>query len=230
LLTGRLVSSSGCVEATPEAAVAAATPEHAEHGLAARLVALRAGLKRALSPPIIACITGLLVGSVPILRRLLLPSPTGAAAPLPLYRCLDNLGRAYSPAALLVLAGSLAAPTSGKKAAKHQLGHSYTHVLAISIARFVCVPLCSFGLLQGALRLGVLEIDPLRDFILLLQSCMPSAQNAVLALQVDGAPERAANMARILLAVYLIAAFPVAGTLSFLLQRYSGGIGLAAVL
>jgi hypothetical protein len=53
----------------------------------------------------------------------------------------------------------------------------------------------------------------------------------VLALQVDGSPERAARMARVLLAIYLIAALPVAGILSLLLQRYSavGGVGLATL-
>ena len=58
-----------------------------------------------------------------------------------------------------------------------------------------------------------------------------SRQTSVLALQVDGSPERAARMARVLLAIYLIAALPVAGILSLLLQRYSavGGVGLATL-
>lgn len=200
------------------------------HALAARLAAVRAALSRAVSPPIIACVCGLLIGATPPLARLLLPSAAGAPSPLPLYRCLENLGRAYSPAALLVLAGSLAAPCSRERPRRGELGHRFTHVLAVSVARFVLVPICSFGLLQAALHVGLLPPDPLRDFILLLQSCMPSAQNAVLALQVDGEPARAARMARVLLAIYLLAAVPVAGTLSLLLQRYSGGIGLASLL
>ena len=252
LLTGRLVAASedgesaAAAEHAERAALHAASPGPRRHDATAspsqqpawvavamqRTLALRAGLRRVVTPPILALLVGLLVGSVPALHRRLVPSASlaGGGCPLPLYRCLDNLGRAYSPAALLVLAGSLGAATDGERPQPHELGHSYTHVLAISLARFAVVPACSFGLLQLALRVGVLPADPLRDFVLLLQSCMPSAQNAVLALQVDNTPLRAARMARILLAIYLVAAGPVAGTLSFLLQRYSGGIGLQATL
>eukprot|EP00316_Scyphosphaera_apsteinii_P012386 CAMPEP_0119303866 /NCGR_PEP_ID=MMETSP1333-20130426/5229_1 /TAXON_ID=418940 /ORGANISM="Scyphosphaera apsteinii, Strain RCC1455" /LENGTH=436 /DNA_ID=CAMNT_0007306637 /DNA_START=114 /DNA_END=1424 /DNA_ORIENTATION=+ len=196
---------------------------------AKRLASLRAGLQRALSPPILACLAGLVIGSTPPLSQLLLPSATGAPSPLPLYRCLDSFGKAYSPAALLVLAGSLAAPRAEQSPKLFELGHRFTHVVAISVARFVLVPLGSFGLIQASLWLGVLPVDPLRDFVLLLQSCMPSAQNAVLALQVDQKPEHAARMARMLLTIYLIATIPVAGTLSMLLQRYSSGMGVVGL-
>ena len=232
LLTGQLVSSperTGGEHGAGETATADATDATAVSRASSWRRGTLAGLQRALSPPIIACLIGLIIGSTPFLRQLFLPTAAGMASPLPLYRCFENLGRAYSPAALLVLAGSLAAPTDGTRAQENELGHSPSHVLAISLARFLLVPLGSFGLLQQALRLGWLPVDPLRDFVLLLQSCMPSAQNAVLAYQVSGAPSRAANMARILLAIYLVAALPVAGVLSLLLQRYSSGIGLAAL-
>ncbi|KAL1524959.1 hypothetical protein AB1Y20_019835 [Prymnesium parvum] len=188
---------------------------------------LRARLARAVNPPIVACLAGLLIGVTPPLRRLLLPSAAGAPPPLPLYRCLENFGKAYSPAAVLALAGSLATPAAGRPAAPHELGHRAAHVFAISLSRLVLVPLASFGALHAALRLRLLPADPLRDFVLLLQSCMPPAQNAVLALQVGDEPESAARMARVLLAVYLIAAVPVAGILSLLLQQYAGRLGLS---
>ena len=50
-------------------------------------------------------------------------------------------------------------------------------------------PLLSSALFQAALRAGLLPADPLRDLVLLLQSCMPSAQNSVLALQAEGISE-----------------------------------------
>ena len=50
----------------------------------------------------------------------------------------------------------------------------------------------------------------MRDFVLIMQSTMPSAQNAVLALQVSGEPSRASRMARLLLAIYLVATIPIA--------------------
>ena len=68
-----------------------------------------------LTPPIIACMCGLVVGAVPPLRALLLPPAAGGAAPLPVFSCLQTFGKAYAPAALLVLAGSLASADAAKK-------------------------------------------------------------------------------------------------------------------
>ncbi|EOD09217.1 hypothetical protein EMIHUDRAFT_452869 [Emiliania huxleyi CCMP1516] len=231
--TATAAALSPATSATAATAATAALPVGAAR--AARLRQLRASLRRALSPPIAACLAGLVVGSAPPLRAALLPAAAPSAPSLqswlPLFRCLEALGKAYSPAALLVLAGSLAAPTEQRRAGEGELGASASHVVAIAVARFCAVPLLSFALLHAALRAGLLPADPLRDLVLLLQSCMPSAQNSVLALQVDGSPERAARMARVLLAIYLIAALPVAGILSLLLQRYSavGGVGLATL-
>ena len=42
--------------------------------------------------------------SSPPLRRALVPLSASASAPLPLYASLSSLGKAYAPAALLVLA------------------------------------------------------------------------------------------------------------------------------
>ena len=62
--------------------------------------------------------------------------------------------------------------------------------------------------------------------MLLMQSCMPSAQNSVLALQVRGAPERATLMARMLLVVYVAAAVP----LSLLITCFLQATGVGAML
>ena len=87
------------------------------------------------------------------------------------------------------------------------------------LTRFLLLPLTFAGLLNAANRAGLLPPDPLRDFILLMQAAMPSAQNTVLALQVAGEPSRASRMARRLLVIYLAAALPVAIVLSAALQR-----------
>eukprot|EP00965_Chrysotila_dentata_P038993 1296052-Pleurochrysis_carterae.AAC.1 len=70
---------------------------------------LRLLLSKILTPPIIGCLAGLMVGLVPPLRALLLPSASGEQSALPLYRCLRTFGKAYAPSAVLVLAGSFAA-------------------------------------------------------------------------------------------------------------------------
>ena len=188
---------------------------------------------RVLTPPIIACMCGLVVGAVPPLRALLLPPAAGGAAPLPFYSCLQTFGKAYAPAALLVLAGSLASADAAKKGGGGTKGdgdgylrHRVPQLVAISLARFALVPLATAALLAAASAAGLVPADPLLHFMLLMQSCMPSAQNSVLALQVRGAPERATLMARMLLVVYVAAAVP----LSLLITCFLQATGVGAML
>jgi len=98
-------------------------------------------------------------------------------------------------------------------------------VLAV---RFVLLPLAFGTLLTGATRSGLLSPDPLRDFVLLMQSAMPPAQNTVLALQIAGEPPRAARMARRLFVIYSLAALPLAFILSGAIARTGVAAGAAA--
>jgi len=195
--------------------------------------------QRVLTPPIVGCLAGIVVGSVAPLRTLLVPLD-GRLAPLPFHRCLSVFAKAYSPAALLVLASSLAPeksthslPSEGEgargavPAARTDGGGDGFTIGVVATIRFVLLPLSFSCLLRLASHFHLLQPNPLRDFMLLLQATMPSAQNAVLALQVSGEPARASRMAKLLLCIYLIAALPVAGVLTLALQR--SGLG-AAVL
>lgn len=192
--------------------------------------------RRVLTPPILGCLAGLLVGSLPPLRALLLPASAGGSAlcVLPIYRCLSYFGKGYGPAALLVLASSLAlkppeAPAilaaedrddgDGTTTTMDELGF-------VMLVRFVLMPLVVSGLLGLAKSARLLAPDPLRDFMLLLQATMPSAQNTVLALQVSAQPNRASRMARLLLAIYLSAALPIAVVLSVALQSSGVLVGI----
>jgi len=199
--------------------------------------------KRVLTPPIMGCLAGIVVGAVPPLRALLVPAAGSATAlfPLPLHRCIEAFGKAYSPAALLVLASSLALPSVPKSpegtesiALSTPTGKGpIREIGTVLLTRFLLLPLAFAGLLGAAKRAGLLPPDPLRDFILLMQAAMPSAQNTVLALQVAGEPSRASRMARRLLVIYLAAALPVAVVLSAALQRsglLAAGAAAAAAL
>ena len=179
--------------------------------------------RRVLTPPILGCLVGIVVGALAPLRALLVPPAT----PLPLHRCLEVFGKAYSPAALLVLASSLGLPapatpptlatTSG--ASDSERPRIARDLGTVMLVRFALLPLAFSALLTLAKRTGLLPPDPLRDFVLTLQASMPSAQNAVLALQVAGEPARASRMARLLLVIYVAAALPVALVLSLALQQ-----------
>jgi len=166
---------------------------------------------RVLSPPILACFLGVLFGGVPPLRDLMVrPS-----APLsPVFTALRTLGAAYTPAGLLVLAGSLSG-TSTENQPKKDL---YKLLGGVSFSRFVIAPLVAVGLIRLLEWIKIMPADPVMVFVILLQSCMPSAQNSVVILQVEQKQEAAKLMAQMLCLLYILALLPTSGMITLFLQ------------
>jgi predicted permease len=195
-------------------------------------------VKKVLSPPVIGSILGVIVGGVPVLQRAFF----GGGIATPLTGALQTLGTAYLPAAILVLAGSLvgakpatattpAAPapatavtpatgTNGAAAATvAKTAPSLKAIVAIFISRFLLAPLLSLGLLQSFVSAGLLGPAGTRaravvTFVLLMEGCMPPAQNSVIMLQLEGLKERASTMAKLLTLMYSLAVIPVTFLLS----------------
>ncbi|CAM9855393.1 unnamed protein product [Ascophyllum nodosum] len=183
--------------------------------------------KRIVSPPVMGCVAGMVVGLLPWGKTLLL----GKSAPLsPVFDAIKRLGSAYLPAAILVLAGSIAPPGSKPAAAAAAATTAATEgtsgssaafakrVVAIMASRFLVMPFVAAGLLMSGARMKLIPYDKVLWFVLLMQGCMPSAQNSVVILQMEKKPERAASMAKTLTAVYLLSAVPMAVLLSGILQ------------
>ena len=185
---------------------------------------LRQLAARVLSPPVLGSLAGLIVGMVPFLRNLFVPA-TGALHSI--FGAAQTLGAGYLPAVLLVLAGSMTptAPTAEEveavaaaKAAKKsgvaaaagggdQLAF-IKQIVAIYAARFVLMPAMGFALVAAAKKhvpsLATLLTDPVLVFVLLLETCMPSAQNGTVVLQLLGNRGAAARMARVLMFIYVL--------------------------
>ena len=76
--------------------------------------------------------------------------------------------------------------------------------------RFVLMPAFALAMVEAGKRIGLLPSgDPLLIFVLLLQGCMPSAQNSVLILQLEKRPHAAASMARLISTVYVLSILPI---------------------
>lgn len=120
-------------------------------------------IKRALSPPLIAAITGLLVGLSAIRREFVTTS---------FYTALQTLGAGYAPVAVLILAGSLA--RKPKKTEKSQLSKV---AVGISATRFVLFPMYAMAILRYVPRLFK---TPYAILAMLLEAIMPPAQNSTL--------------------------------------------------
>lgn len=172
---------------------------------------------RILSPPVVGSILGMIVGSIPLLKRVLIAS-TGVLNPF--YEALRTLGSGYLPAVLLVLAGSLAAPqdkadeeTQTSKATlvetiKKNRSFGF-QILTIYLAKFFFLPTLSFFLVSTARKYipfinEIFSKNPLLLFILLLETCMPSAQNTTVILQLKGEKSAAGRLARVLMLIYVL--------------------------
>lgn len=81
------------------------------------------------------------------------------------------------------------------------------------------MPLLALAMVEAGKKLGILPTnDPLFIFILLLQGCMPSAQNSVLILQLEKRPQAAASMARLISTIYVLSIIPIGLLLRALLS------------
>ena len=138
--------------------------------------------------------------------------PTHLLSPQPPTHPPTN--SAYLPTVLLVLAGSLA---QGLKELRDPSILSRT--FAIMLSRFVFMPLTAFAFLQMGLCFSFIpSTDSLLAFILLLQACMPCAQNTVVILQLQERPEAAASMAKLVSLIYILSTLPMGVLLSIVLQ------------
>lgn len=81
-------------------------------------------------------------------------------------------------------------------------------VLAVYFAKFFVAPVVGFATLAALKErvpfLASAMTDPILVFVLLLEACMPSAQNLAVILQLQGNRAGAARIARLLLALYVL--------------------------
>mmetsp|Transcript_12232 Transcript_12232/g.13168 ORF Transcript_12232/g.13168 Transcript_12232/m.13168 type:complete len:289 (-) Transcript_12232:23-889(-) len=195
-------------------------------------------LKRIFSPPVVGSLLGMVVGFVPFLRKFIIHS-NGLLNPI--FEAMRTLGTAYLPAVLLVLSGSLlqsggspkpagTTPAVATEAVEKKSEESFVLKLAaVYFARFLLMPLVGFSLYKLANQFipgskQLFEKDPLLLLVLLLETCMPSAQNTTVILQLQGAKSAAARLARTLMIIYVLG-IPA---ISFWLVKILQLTGLAA--
>jgi predicted permease len=172
---------------------------------------------RVLSPPVLGCLVGAFIGGTSLGRTLFIAKNSPLRC---IFEAMKTLGSGYLPAVLLTLAGTLHGAMK-----KDQLGTSgcppegprcslMNRVGALALARFVLMPLCCLALLKLGTRLRLIPTDPLLHFVLLVESCMPSAQNSVVILNLEGKKEAAGSMAKTVSVLYIFSVIPVALLLS----------------
>ncbi|KAF9618763.1 hypothetical protein IFM89_002458 [Coptis chinensis] len=120
-----------------------------------------------LAPPTIAAILGLVFGTVPWLKNLII----GDGAPLRVIQdSLKLLGDGTIPCITLILGGNL---TQGLRSSRIKA----VVVFGILCVRYVFLPIIGIGVVKLAGDLGILPSDPLFRFVLMVQFTLPPAMN-----------------------------------------------------
>ncbi|CAA6661612.1 unnamed protein product [Spirodela intermedia] len=122
-------------------------------------------LKKLLAPSTIAVMSGFVVGVYPRIRSAMI----GESAPL---RAINSsvalLGDGAIATLILIMGGNL------KK---------------VIFVRYIALPIIGIGVVQGAVHLGLVQLDPLYRFVLLVQFALPPALNIGIITQLFGAGE-----------------------------------------
>ncbi|CAI8606684.1 unnamed protein product [Vicia faba] len=152
-------------------------------------------LKALFAPATIGAIVGLIIGIVPIFRKLLIVNN----APLAVIQdSIVMVGDAGIPAMTLLVGANLIKGLKG-------LGKQFPIIVGIIVVRFIALPGIGIGIVKGAIHFGLIHPDPLYQFLLLLQFALPPAVSMSTITQLFGVSEGECSV--IMLATYSCAAF-----------------------
>ncbi|KAJ1439514.1 Membrane transport protein [Sesbania bispinosa] len=130
-----------------------------------KILADKINLKVLFAPSSVGAIIGLIIGVVPLFRKLLI----GDNAPFRVVKdSVATLGEACIPAMILLIGSHL---VKGLKGFKKQL----PLVVGILVIEFIVLPAIGIGIIKGAVHYNLIQPDPLYQFVLLLHYALPPA-------------------------------------------------------
>ncbi|KAL1292291.1 hypothetical protein HN51_060768 [Arachis hypogaea] len=153
----------------------------------------KASLKEAFAPSTIGAIVGFIVGLVPQMQKALI----GNEAPLHVIQDSTSfLGDAAIPSLTLIVGGNLLKGLKGSEIDK-------SIIIGIIISRYIILPVSGIFIIKWAAQLGMVQLDPLYQFVLLIQYAVPPSMNIGAITQLFGIGEKECSV--ILLWSYLVA-------------------------
>ncbi|XP_014519218.1 protein PIN-LIKES 3 [Vigna radiata var. radiata] len=153
--------------------------------------------KAVFSPTTIGSIVGFIVGVVPLIHKLMI----GSDAPLHVIEdSVTMLGEATIPVITLIMGANL---LKGLKGADT----SFCTIIGILVVRYIILPILGILVIKGATQLGLVQPDPLYQFVLLLEYALPPAMAIGTIAQLFGAGEGECSV--IMLWTYVLASVAV---------------------
>ncbi|KAK9713377.1 hypothetical protein RND81_06G024000 [Saponaria officinalis] len=162
-----------------------------------RKISEKINLKALLAPSTIAVIVGFTIGMISPVRNLMI----GSDAPLHVIETAASMiGDASIPAITLILGANL---LQGLKGSHIQL----RNVFGIAAVRYIFLPLIGIAVIKGAVHFGMVQADPLFQFVLLLQYALPPAMSIGTITQLFGAGQNECSV--IMLWTYVLASVAI---------------------
>ncbi|PUZ71297.1 hypothetical protein GQ55_2G303000 [Panicum hallii var. hallii] len=155
-------------------------------------------LKKLFAPSTIAVIVGFIIGGTPFIRNAII----GDTAPLRvLQESAELIGGGAIPSVTLIMGANLLNGVRGGASVQPSV------IAGVVVVRYVLLPLLGTALVKGAVRLGLVQPDPLYQFILHLQYAVPPAMNIGTIMQLFGVGESECSV--IFVWVYALASVAV---------------------
>ncbi|CAN6211120.1 unnamed protein product [Urochloa humidicola] len=155
-------------------------------------------LKKLFAPSTIAVIVGFVIGGTPFIRNAIV----GDTAPLRvLQESAELIGGGAIPSVTLIMGANLLNGVRGGARVQPSV------IAGVIAVRYVMLPLLGTAVAKGAVRLGLIQPDPLYQFILHLQYAVPPAMNIGTIMQLFGVGESECSV--IFVWVYALASVAV---------------------
>ncbi|KHN28298.1 Putative transporter C5D6.04 [Glycine soja] len=150
------------------------------------------------SPATLGAIVGFIVGVVPQIRKLMIG---GDASLHVIQDSVTMVGEAAVPVITLIMGANLL------KGSLKGANTSFWTILGIIVVRYIFLPILGILVIKGATQLGLVQPDPLYQFVLLLQYALPPAMAIGTIAQLFGAGEGECSV--IMLWTYALASVAV---------------------
>nr|CAB3457429.1 unnamed protein product [Digitaria exilis] len=155
-------------------------------------------LKKLFAPSTIAVIVGFIIGGIPLFRTAII----GDTAPLRvLQESAELIGGGAIPSVTLIMGANLLNGVRGGASVQPSV------IAGVVVVRYIMLPLLGTALVRGAVRIGLIQPDPLYQFILHLQYAVPPAMNIGTIMQLFGVGESECSV--IFVWVYALASVAV---------------------
>ncbi|KAK3130414.1 hypothetical protein QOZ80_6BG0493170 [Eleusine coracana subsp. coracana] len=137
-------------------------------------------LKKLFAPSTIAVIVGFIIGGTPLIRNAII----GENAPLRvLQESAELIGGGAIPSVTLIMGANLLNGVRGEASVQKSV------IIGVIVVRYILLPVLGTGLVKGAVHVGLIQPDPLYQFVLLLQYAVPPAMNIGTIMQLFGVGE-----------------------------------------